>query len=150
MKLNERQRLILMGLLRDQRELSEMDSTDSGIPRGRALGSHRLRIRLAREGLVPMNLAGWIGREPTNSERVLFHREYVRLEGMGLIDRVSRWGGRRTTHIRLTPLGREMAEQVLREQQEELDALLAALGPIELPDEGAPPYGQDDSNDVPA
>jgi DNA-binding MarR family transcriptional regulator len=78
-----------------------------------------LRIIEARAGLVPIDLAGWLGREPTNSERVLFHREYIRLEDVGLIERCNLHGdrgGRRTTHLRLTPAGHRIAEELLVEK----------------------------------
>ena len=113
MNLNERQRIILLGVLEDQRHLVDMP-TDVGsrIDRGR----QRIIARNAQAGLVPMNLAGWLGRAPTNSEHVLFHREYLRLEDMGLIERCNLTGGRRTTHLRLTPDGQCMAEELLAEE----------------------------------
>jgi len=116
MQLNDKQRLILMGVLRDQKRLADMDPAGCGIPHGLALGAHRLRIRKAQAGLVPMNLGGWIGHSPTNSECVLFHREYARLEGMGLLVRRNTYGGRRTSHLKLTPAGRRVAEQLLAEE----------------------------------
>jgi hypothetical protein len=116
--------------------------TDEGLSREQ-LGRLRLAVRDARVGLVPMNLAGWIGREPTNSECVLFHREYARLEGMGLIERWNPHGGRRTSHLKLTPAGRRVAEKLLAEgiaeatpeDDEPIDWSTVDLMPIEMPPE---------------
>ena len=80
-----------------------------------ALGVRRIEVSNAQAGLVPINLHGWIGRQPTASEFVLFHREYVRLEGMGLIQRVNLVGGRRTTHLKLTAAGERAAAGLLAE-----------------------------------
>jgi hypothetical protein len=116
MSVNKRQRIILVGVLEDEQRLANMPADDLGsMPRDQ-LGRHRLRVRHARAGLVPMNLAGWLGRVPTNSECVLFHREYLRLEALGLIERCNLRGGRRTSHLRLTPAGRRVAEDLLAEE----------------------------------
>jgi hypothetical protein len=137
MHLNERQRIVLLGILEDQRTLAEMP-TDYGsrIDRGR----HRIIARNASAGLVPMNLAGWLGRAPTNSEHVLFHREYLRLEDMGLIERCNLTGGRRTTHLRLTPEGQRMAEEYGPETDDGIDWANVEFEPVEIPmdeDEGS-------------
>lgn len=116
MPFNERQRLILIGILQDQKRLAAMSWGDDHNMSRDALGRHRLRIHQAREGLVQMALEDWIGRRPTNSEHVLFHRACVQLEALGLIERHNFYGGRRTTHLRLTPAGRRAAEQLLFEE----------------------------------
>jgi DNA-binding MarR family transcriptional regulator len=92
MEFNERQRLILMGVLQDQKELR------------------------ARRGAVPMALARWIGHAPSNTERVRYHRACVRLEAMGLLVRCGHRGGRRTTHLRLTPAGLREAGRLWTEE----------------------------------
>ena len=135
MPLTQRQRSVLLGVLEDQRRLADMP-TDIGSRLDR--GRQRITVRNAQAGLVPMNLAGWLGRAPTNSEHVLFHREYLRLEGMGLLERCSLTGGRRTTHLRLTPAGRHMAEALLAEEygpeaDEDIDWSNVEFEPIELP-----------------
>ena len=135
MPLTHRQRTVLLGVLEDQRRLADMP-TDIGSRLDR--GRQRITVRNAQAGLVPMNLPGWLGRAPTNSERVLYHREYLRLEGMGLIQRVSLTGGRRTTHLRLTPAGRRMAEALWTEEygpaaEEDIDWSNVEFAPIELP-----------------
>jgi hypothetical protein len=135
MSLTQRQRTILLGVLEDQRRLADMP-TDVGSRLDR--GRQRITVRNAQNGLVPMNLPSWLGRAPTNSDHVLFHREYLRLEGMGLIQRVSLTGGRRTTHLRLTPAGRRMAEALWAEEyglaaDEEIDWANVEFEPIDLP-----------------
>lgn len=141
MRLNSRQKALLWGIRDDRRRLAAVNiSALDGLSRGR-YGLLKRRTRLARErGLVPMNLAGWLGRTPTNSDRVLYHREYVRLEAIGLIERHNLRGGRRTTHVRLTPAGERLAQDLaLEEDQEPAEALdldSLALEPIDLPEEG--------------
>ena len=139
MQLNERQRLILAGVLRDQDGLINLPvGADAGLPREQ-LGRRRLIVRDAQAGLVPMNLAGWIGHTPSNSECVLYHREYLRLEGLGLIERHNVHGGRRTSHLRLTRAGRWVAEGLLAEEDSVVaDELLNTdeldLMPLEMPE----------------
>jgi len=135
MTMTQRQRTVLLGVFQDQRRLADTP-TDIGSRLDR--GRQRITVRNAQNGLVPMNLAGWLGRAPTNSDHVLFHREYLRLEGMGLIERISLTGGRRTTHLRLTPAGRRMAEALWAEQygteaDEDIDWSNVEFEPIELP-----------------
>jgi len=135
MPLTQRQRTVLIGLLEDQRDLANMP-TDFGSRLDR--GRQRITARNAQNGLVPMNLPGWLGRSPTNSDHVLFHREYLRLEGIGLIERVSLTGGRRTTHLRLTSAGCRTAEALLAQEygpeaNEDIDWANVEFEPIELP-----------------
>jgi hypothetical protein len=148
MHLNDRQRLILMGVLRDQRRLAAMPWGDDHSMSRDALGRHRLRIRQAREGMAPMALENWIGHMPTNSEHVLYHRACVQLEGVGLLVRCNPFGGHRTTHLKLTQAGQRMAEKLLAEEygqetsgvDETIDWSNVELMPIELPaetDEGS-------------
>jgi len=139
MHVTQRQRNILIGVLEDEYDLVGMSPdghTRSRVERGR----RRVIMRNARAGLVPMNLAGWLGHMPSNSEHVLYHREYIRLEGMGLIERCNLTGGRRTTHLRLTPAGRRVAEVLLAEDygpdtDEDIDWSNVEFMPIELPRE---------------
>jgi len=141
MKFNARQRLLLIGVLQDQKRLADLPWNDGGIPRD-ALGRYRLRIRQAREGMVPIALEDWLGHFPSNSEHVLFHREYARLEGMRLLVRCNPFGGRRTTHLKLTPSGRRTAERLLADEYglaggigETIDWSGVELMPVELPPE---------------
>jgi len=129
-QLTERQRLVLAGVLKDHRALINMPTDrDTGLS-GDRLGRRRLVVRDAQAGLVPMNLAGWIGHAPTPSECVLFHREYARLEGLGLVERHNLRGGTRTSHLRLTAAGRWAAEGLLAEEAEE--AAIAAAEAMDI------------------
>jgi hypothetical protein len=113
MIVNNRQRIVLIGVLADERRIATQDVGQfDGLPRQQR-GRYRLRVAEAQAGLVPIDLPGWLEREPTNSERVLFHREYARLEAMRLIERCNLHGGRRTTHLRLTAAGRRIAEDLV-------------------------------------
>ena len=145
MQFNDRQRLILMGVLQDQKRLAAMPWGDNHSMSRDALGRHRLRVRQAREGMAPMALEDWIGHMPSNSEHVLYHREYQRLEGMGLLVRCNPFGGYRTTHLKLTPAGRHVAEKLLAEEygqdadgiDEMIDWSSVEFLPIEMPPETA-------------
>ena len=117
MQLNDKQRRVLAGVLCDRRRLGAMDwHAADNMPR-KECGRHRLRIQQAREGYVPMNLGGWIGHPPSASEAVMYHREYHRLEAMGLIERYNFFGGRRTSHLALTQFGEEVADVILASRE---------------------------------
>ena len=144
MQLNDRQRRILLGVFQDQRRLAGADWNGCGMSRD-ALGRHRLRVRQARQGMAPMALEEWLGRPATNSDRVLCHRACVQLEGMGLLVRCNPYGGRRTTHLKLTSAGRRVAEKLLAEEYGRDDAIDETIDwsnveflPIELPPETEP------------
>jgi hypothetical protein len=137
-----------VGVLADQRRLTGLPvGTDAGLSRDQ-LGRRRIIVRDAQAGLVPMNLGGWLGHMPSNSECVLFHREYLRLEGMGLLERHNQRGSRRTSHLRLTAAGRWVAEGLLAKEAsiatdetvEPLDIanldMSSLVGPLEMQDSG--------------
>jgi hypothetical protein len=140
MQLNERQRLILAGVLKDHRGLINMPtSRDVGLS-GDRLGRRRLVVRDAQAGYIPMNLSAWVGHAPSNSECVLYCREYARLEGMGLVERHNLRGGRRTSHLKLTSAGRWVAENLLAEEApidtgEPLDLADLDMSSLVLPEE---------------
>ena len=153
MQFNDRQRRILIGVLQDQQRLAAMPWGDDHNLSRDALGRHRLRIRQAREGMVPMALEGWLGHPPTNSDHVLCHRACIRLEGMGLLVRCNPFGGQRTTHLKLTPTGRHAAERLLAEEtgvsEDDIDEMIdwskVELMPIEVPQETeTPDQGQEE------
>lgn len=144
MRLNDRAKMILMGVLEDQKRLAAMSLAANGGMSREARGRRRLLILRAREGKVPLALEDWLGRAPTNSDRVLFCRECRRLEGMGLLVRCNDFGGRRTTHLKLTPQGRRAAERVLAEEygldgDEGIDWSNVEFMPIEMPEEPQDP-----------
>jgi hypothetical protein len=155
MRLSDKQEIVLVGVLADQRELAGRSlQADPSASRSRR-GRYRLAVTRARAGLVPVNLAGWLGRMPTASERVLFHREYLRLEGMGLLERVNIHGGRRTTHLRLTAAGVRVAQQLLDEEHhddggdcEPIDLETVEFLPIVLPEDGGEADGQAEAPDA--
>jgi len=116
MQFNERQRLILLGVLKDQHALMNMPiGTEYGYSRDQ-VGRRRLAMRDAQTGYIPMNLSVWLGHAVTNSDAVLAHREYARMEAMGLLHRHNLRGGTRTSHLKLTALGKRAAEAILAEE----------------------------------
>ena len=85
---------------------------------------------------VRHDLAQWLGHPASPSESAVFSRALRNMEAMGLVLRVNRWGGSKTTHVRLTASGRAEAERLAKEQEESVAALLSTLLPFE-PLEGA-------------
>jgi len=126
-QLNERQQLIIMGILRDLCRIlratvnyrkvnsSRPGQATAGARRGQR-ERHLRNVRAAREGLASVNLWRWLGRSPSGVDRVLCHRELLRLESMGLLTRKSGRSGRRTTHVKLTPIGQRIARKLLANQ----------------------------------
>jgi len=76
---------------------------------------------------VRHDLAQWLGHPASPSESAVFSRALRNMEAMGLVLRVNRWGGSRTTHVRLTPGGQAEAERLAKEQEEYVAALLSTL-----------------------
>jgi hypothetical protein len=97
-----------------------------------------------RECGVRHDLAQWLGHPPSPSDSAVFSRALRNMEAMGLVLRLNRWGGSKTTHVRLTPLGRAEAERLAGERHAEMEALLADLPPIDLPQTG----DEDRANDA--
>jgi hypothetical protein len=152
MKLNDKQRLVLVSVLMDQRRLAAMDFHGGDGMEYMARGHYRLRISRARDGYVPVDLDAWLGSAPTNSQTVMFCREYERLERMGLVERCNFSGGRRTTHLRLTDEGQHVAQDLIDEEYgvasgaDAIDWSKLEFLPIELPAEGD---GDDDVEERP-
>lgn len=145
MDLTWRHKAILAGVLQDQQTIAAQDFHGGDSMPYMQRGNYRLRIRRAQAGYVPVNVEAWLGAPPGNSETVMFHRAHVQLEKMGLIERHSMAGGRRTTHLKLTPEGRRMAEQILAEKygleggDEAIDWSAVEFLPIEMPEEPQEP-----------
>ncbi len=59
---------------------------------------------------VPLAHRRWLGRNPNSAERRALSRALIRLEADGYL---IRRGGRRTTHVKLTPAGERLARAVL-------------------------------------
>jgi len=75
---------------------------------------------------VHHDLALWLGHAPSPSDSAVFSRALRNMEAMGLVARISRWDGRRATHVQLTDEGRAEAER-----------LVALLKNVELAIDGA-------------
>jgi hypothetical protein len=116
MNLTWRHKAVLIGILRDQQAIAAQDFHGGDNMPYMQRGNYRLRIRRAEAGYVPVNVEGWLGAPPSNSETVMFHRAQVQLATMGLIERHSMAGGRRTTHLQLTDAGFRIAEGLLAEE----------------------------------
>ena len=119
MRVNNRQRVILVGVLQDLQRLAHVSLADLGGMSRAERGRIRFRVQRADAGIVPMNLAEWLDGTPTPSDRVLFHREYARLESMGLLERCNFHGGKRTSHLKLTAAGRALAQRLQDEESEQ-------------------------------
>jgi len=139
MKLNYCQQLIVTGMMKHRRDAINKRfagvGNDVGLSRGlsrEAWQRRRLAIYDAQAGLVPMRLARLLGHVPTLGERIRFHREYARLEAMGLLERHYLSGGRRATHLRLTEVGQRVAENLLAEKAD------AVTNDIATDDDGFP------------
>ena len=115
MELGIRAETILLGVYEDRERLAGRDAHAADHQPFRQKCLYRLDLANARQGLVPLDLEGWLGHVPTSSERVMFHHEGVRLEGLGLLKRHNLRGGRRTTHLRLTAEGERLAREMLGE-----------------------------------
>jgi len=140
-QLSHRQQLILTGILRDvrgvlRRVINNREVNNSCAAKGenspatlrgnpscggqhgqrRPNGHYYRRIRAAKEGLAAVNLWRWLGRTPSNVDHVLCHRDLLRLEKAGLLKRQAGRSGRRTTHVKLTTTGHQIARRLLAEQ----------------------------------
>ena len=95
------------------------------------------RVRMAREGLTAVSLWRWLGRTVTATDRVLCHRELLRLETLGLLIRQAGRSGRRTTYVKLTESGEAIARQLLAQENDTADEPFAVedlpLLPLDWP-----------------
>ena len=133
MRLTEHMKTVLTSVLVTEQALRDGSATFStNGPREKQLRRRMDLADLDRFG-VRYDLSAWLGRPTTASDSAVFSRTLRRMEDLGLIVRVNRWGGRRTTHVQLTPAGRSAAECVARQRQAEADKLMAQLLPIEMP-----------------
>ena len=69
---------------------------------------------------VRHDLARWLGHAPTPSESAVLSRTLRNMEDLDLLARISRWGGRRATHVQLTALGRAEAEKIAWDDEQGL------------------------------
>ncbi len=127
MTLTKHMKVILTALLVEARRLE-------AIPEEFAQDSDRdFRSALRREHReyqehgIRHDLAYWLGHPPTPAESAVYSRALRNMETLGLLVRVNRWGGRRATHVRLTPRGRAEAEHLTEAQEAALDSLMSGL-----------------------
>ena len=124
MNLTPHMKTILTAVLVDVRRLEAVpDRPPPGMDRDRWRDLWHERKEYDQFG-VHHDLGRWIGHTPSPSESAVFSRALRNMEAMGLVVRVSRWGGGRATHVYLTPLGRTEAERLVADQDTAMAALL--------------------------
>jgi len=141
MNLTPNMRTILVAILEEMRRLEAVgDRPSPGMDWDWWRGLWRERREYEEFG-VPHDLARWLGHAPTPSESAVFSRTLRNMEDLDLLARISRWGGRRTTHVRLSVEGRTAAEHLLAEDRQAeasnlpIDWSQVKLPLIELPPE---------------
>lgn len=146
MNLTPNMDLLLRAILADVERLEAMpDHPGPGLDRDDWREQYLERQEYRQCG-VRHDLERWLGYPPTRSDSAVFSRTLREMEDMGLLVRVNRWGpSSRTTHVRLTPLGRAEAERLVREQEAALERFLAdAAAPVgDMPE--AAEKGPDDA-----
>jgi hypothetical protein len=131
---NERMRTILITLAA---EMDRLEAIGDRVPVGMDRESWRpIRYESLeyRAHGIPYDSTRWLGQSLSRSEAAVLSRDLQHMQQMGLVVRINRWGGHRTTHVRLTRAGQQEARRLLQEQEAEMDRLLAELGPIMMPD----------------
>jgi hypothetical protein len=153
MNLTPHMETILTAVLADVRRLEAVpDRPPPGVDWDRWRDLWRERKEYDQFG-VHHDLAQWLGHPPSPSESAVFSRALRNMEEIGLVVRVSRWGGGRATHVCLTPLGRTEAERLVADQDTAMAALLKDLAPlVESLGQAAPesPQNADNSLDSPS
>ena len=138
MTLTPNMKTLLVAILEEVRRLEAVpDKPPPGMDRDQWRMLWRERREYEQFG-VRHDLAQWLGYLPSPSESAVFSRALRNIEAMGLVLRVNRWGGSKTTHVRLTAGGMAEAERLAKEQEESVAALLSALAvqlPLDPPDD---------------
>ena len=126
MNLTPNMELLLKAILADMERIESMpDQPSPGMDRDDWRQQYLERQEYRQCG-VRHDLERWLGYPPTRSDSAVFSRTLRQMEDLGLLVRVNRWGpSSRTTHVRLTPLGRAEAERLVREQEAALARFLA-------------------------
>ena len=107
---------LLVAILEEMRRLEAVpDRPAPGMDRERWWPLWRERKEYEEFG-VRHDLALWLGHAPSPSDSAVFSRALRNMEDMGLVVRISRWDGRRATHVQLTDMGRAEAERLVAEQ----------------------------------
>jgi hypothetical protein len=134
MNQNERRNTILMALAAEMRRLEAIgDRMPVGLDRASCRAFRHESFEYRAHG-IPYDPTRWLGEPLSHSDAAVLSRDLRHLEDMGLVVRINRWGGHRTTHVRLTRAGEMEARRLVREQEAEMDRLMAELGPIMMPD----------------
>lgn len=120
------QEILAIVLVESRRLEAVGDRPLAGIDRERWRELYRERQEYQVFG-VRHDLAQWLGHPASPSESAVFSRALRNMEAMGLVLRVNRWGGSKTTHVRLTAGGRAEAERLAKEQEESVAAILSTL-----------------------
>ncbi|MBE3123214.1 MAG: hypothetical protein IMZ65_00235 [Planctomycetes bacterium] len=105
------QEILAIVLVESRRLEAAGDQPPAGMERERWRELYRERQEYQVFG-VRHDLAQWLGRPASPSESAMFSRALRNMEVMGLVLRVNRWGGSKTTHVRLTAGGRAEAERL--------------------------------------
>ncbi|QDT74039.1 hypothetical protein I41_32330 [Lacipirellula limnantheis] len=103
---------ILIGAYRDLCDLRGQRPTP-----GNTAGLNAAIQRAATGNEIPCNAARWLGRTPTNADRIAISRAYIALEAAGHAARVGTGHAERrhkTTALALTPAGIELARHLIR------------------------------------
>jgi hypothetical protein len=124
MLLTDHAKTILLAILAETKRLESLaGNVPAEINRDQRAVLSRRRSEYLRFG-VPHDLARWLGHVPTPAESAVFSRTLRNMEAAGLVERVSRWGGRRTTHVRLTAFGRAEAQRLADEREAFVDEVM--------------------------
>jgi DNA-binding PadR family transcriptional regulator len=146
MTLTSNMRTVLAAILEEIRRLEVVpEKPPPGADRDRWYNLWRERKEYHDFG-IRHDLALWLGHAPTPSESAVFSRTLRNMEAMGLVVRVSRWDGRRATHVQLTEIGRAEAERLVAGQDAAMAALLKDLAPFVESLGQAPPEGQNSTD----
>lgn len=149
MNLTPHMKTILTAFLADVRRLEAVpDRPPPGMDRDRWRDQWRERKEYERFG-VRHDLDRGLGYAPTPSDSAVFSRALRNMEATGLVVRVSRWDGRRATHVQLTEIGRAEAERLVADQDAAMAALLKDLAPLaESLNQAAPESPQNAGNSL--
>jgi hypothetical protein len=117
MTLTPNMRTILVAILEEVRRLEAVPDKPppGGVERHSWGPLWRERQEYIQFG-VRHDLALWLGHAPTPSDSAVVSRALRNMEDGGLVARINRWGGSRTTHVQLTDMGRAEAERLVAEQ----------------------------------
>jgi hypothetical protein len=127
MLLTDHVKTILLAILAETRRLESLAGNVSAeINRDQRAAFARRRSEYLRFG-VPHDLARWLGHVPTPAESAVFSRTLRNMEAAGLVERVSRWCGRRSTHVRLTAFGLAEAQRLADECEAFVDQIMEGM-----------------------